>query len=179
MTFNMAAILAFSALSLGSMAHASMLGEPSLLAQCESILDRVDRVEKKTSLVRSFLNLTILRRYDPEPRGDQSHLGIIAHGDAPLEVMQSLPNFLSENFFTHTSEIDALRVHAVDSLLTGLSVNWRKEKIWFFEATESISLFQRGANLPTKFEPGTFVIMSGPYPIGRAVLDEVDKIELL
>jgi hypothetical protein len=157
------------------------------LADCETFLDTEDPGESEGApvpkgatpieQVRNFINMTALRNYKPIPSIFQTTLGVIAHGAPDTAFLQNLPNFIACDFQTCTVEFDELRAENIEQMIEQFRPNWREEKIWFFEITEPISLLKHGATLPTRFDADGYLIMREGFPIGRAYLGEIDKIE--
>lgn len=160
-------------------AHAINPIDQASIANCAQILDEnTEKVEpKKLGHVRNFINMTALKNYKPVPQLHQSSLGVIAYGGIDTELLQNLPNFLAYQFQTCPIECDELRAKNVERMIAQFYPKWLDEKIWFFEVTDPISLMKHGANLPTQFQRDSFVIMRDAYPIGRAFLGEIDRIE--
>lgn len=164
----------------------SMIVKPEL-SDCETFLDTeepkgpelepVSKAATPIEQVRNFINMTALKSYKPMPSVFQAALGVIAYGAPDPAFLQNLPNFIPCDFQTRTVETHEFPEENIEQMLGQIRPNWRQEKIWFFEVTEPISLLKHGATLPTRFDADRWLIMKGGFPIGRAILGEIDNIE--
>ena len=181
MKLQRAVILCFSMLAYENPLFAMNPVKPEL-SGCETFLDQKESKEARPSgpieHVRNFINLTTLKNYKPVPSIRQTAAGVVAYGKWNSAFLQNLPNFTICQFDQHCSyEFNELNARGVASMVEKFRPNWANESIWFFEVTEPISLLKHQANIPMRFESGTWLIMKETFPIGRAFLDEIYRIE--